>query len=65
MKISQDDVRWLLKAQNDDPKAGTIPDFEKSRLFVLGLLEEKDGVILITRKGKETLNPWFKADAEV
>ena len=65
MKISQDDISWLLKVQNDDPKADTVPEFEKSRLFVLELLEERDGRILITKKGEETLNPWLKANARI
>jgi hypothetical protein len=56
VKISAEDIQWLSRMQEDDGHRHTVPEFERSRLLVFGLIELEHGVYLITDKGKELLS---------
>lgn len=58
MKITKQDVEWLQQIL-----AGliseAIPDFDRSRLVVMELIEERPNGLTITKRGQEALAQHF------
>lgn len=58
MKITKQDVEWLQQIL-----AGliseAIPDFDRSRLLVMELIEERPNGLAITKRGQEALAHHF------
>ena len=57
MRINEDDIRWLgrLVADTTAHPDAAIPDFNRSRLCALELIEYRPDGVLLTQRGKALL----------
>ena len=53
MRPSQEDIRWL-RLISVDPRAA-VPDFSKSRLVAMSLVERRSEMLQVTEKGQALL----------
>ena len=56
MRINEEDIRWLGEiVSTGAPQDAAIPDYNRSRLCALELIEYKPEGLLVTQRGRDLL----------